>query len=110
GWRGPYAPATATDFDFPALVPGQVWRMALVTRPVRAAMNPQGFDYARHAFAQGIRATGTVRGVPVLLRDEPWHSLEVLAQRARHIVREAMRPLLKGMRYGPVLLALSIGD
>ncbi|HUH39490.1 MAG TPA: DNA internalization-related competence protein ComEC/Rec2 [Castellaniella sp.] len=110
GWRGPYAPATAADFEFPALVPGQVWRMALVTRPVRAALNPHGFDYERHAFAQGIRANGTVRGTPVLLRDEPWYNLEVLAQRARHIVREAMRPLLEGQRYGPVLLALSIGD
>ncbi len=110
GWRGPYAPPAEPAEPFPLLAPGQVWRMALVTRPVRAAQNPHAFDYERHAFAQGIRAAGTVRGTPRLLGDDPWASLEVIAQRARHAVREAMRPRLDGMRYGPVLLALAIGD
>lgn len=110
GWRGPYAQPSAPAAPFPLLAPGQVWRMALVTRPVHAALNPHAFDAERHAFAHGIRATGTVRGIPVLLGDEPWAGLEVIAQRARHLVREAMRPSLEGMRYGPVLLALAIGD
>ncbi|MER1968659.1 DNA internalization-related competence protein ComEC/Rec2 [Castellaniella sp. GW247-6E4] len=110
GWRGPYASPAEPVQPFPLVAPGQIWRMALVTRPVRAAVNPHAFDYERHTFAQGIRATGTVRGTPRLLGDDPWASLEVLAQRARHAVREALRPRLAGMRYGPVLLALAIGD
>ena len=110
GWRGPYAPPAEPTPAFPLLAPGQVWRMALVTRPVHGALNPHAFDTERHAFAHGIRATGTVRGTPQLLRDDPWTSLEVLAQRARHAVREALQATLGGMRYGPVLLALAIGD
>lgn len=109
-WRGPYGRPEPPDTPFPDLIPGQVWRMALVTRPVRAAMNPHAFDYERHLFAQGLRATGTVRGQPVLLRDEPYAGLSVLAERARHIVRAAMQPHLEGKRYGPVLRALVIGD
>src|SRR5690606_22952284 len=63
-----------------------------------------------HVFAQGVRATGSVRGQPVFMRDEPWASLPVAAQRARHAVRAAMQPYLQGKRYGGVLLALAIGD
>ena len=109
GWRGPYGgqepPAT-----FPAMIPGQVWRMALNLRPPSGARNPHGFDYEGYMFARGIRAQGGVRGTPVLLRDEPWASLEVVAQRTRYRVREQMRLYLEGMRYGPVLMALAIGD
>src|SRR5690606_10443911 len=72
GWRGPYASPAEPAHAFPLLAPGQVWRMALVTRPVHAALNPHAFDAERHAFAHGTRATGTVRGTPRLLRDDPW--------------------------------------
>ncbi|MHA3902413.1 ComEC/Rec2 family competence protein [Castellaniella sp. WN] len=110
GWRGPYAPALPPDPPFPEVRPGQVWRMALVLRPVRAAQNLHAFDYEAHAFAAGIRAQGTVRGSPEWLRDEGWAGLSVIAGRARHAVREAMAPYLEGLRYGPVLRALAIGD
>ncbi|MBV6271828.1 DNA internalization-related competence protein ComEC/Rec2 [Alcaligenaceae bacterium CGII-47] len=110
GWRGPYHAAVAPEVPFPEIAPGQVWRMALNLRPIRAAMNQYAFDYEGYRFAQGVRATGSVRGSPVLLRDEPGVSLSVQAERARHSVREAMQPYLAGMRYGPVLLALVIGD
>lgn len=110
GWRGPYAPARPPDPPFPEVRPGQVWRMALVLRPVRAAQNRHAFDAEAHAFAAGIRAQGTVRGTPEWLRDEDWAGLSVIAGRARHAVREAMAPHLQGLRYGPVLRALAIGD
>lgn len=110
GWRGPYHLPVAPEVPFPEIAPGQVWRMALVLRPVRAAINEYAFDYEGYRFAQGVRATGSVRGTPVLLRDEPGASLSLRAERARHVVREAMQPHLQGMRYGPVLLALVIGD
>lgn len=110
GWRGPYHAPAEPEAPFPEIAPGQVWRMALTLRPIRAAINQYAFDYEGYRFAQGVRATGSVRGVPALLRDEPGVSLSVRAERARHAVREAMQPYLEGMRYGPVLLALVIGD
>lgn len=110
GWRSPYAAAKPADPPLPDLRAGQVWRMALVLRPVRSANNLAAFDYEGHAFAGGIRALGTVRGTPEHLRDENWHGLSVIADRARHGIREAMAPHLAGKRYGPVLRALAIGD
>jgi len=110
GWRGPYAPARPPETPFPEVKPGQVWRMALVLRPVRAALNFHAFDAEAHAFAAGIRAQGSVRGTPEWLRDEDWAGLSVIAGRARHAVREAMAPSLRDLRYGPVLRALAIGD
>src|SRR5690606_9107706 len=109
-WAGPYGRADRTPASFPELVPGQVWRMALTLKRPQAARNPQAFDYEAYAFAQGVRALGSVRGKPQFLYDDPWASLPVIAQRARHVVRAAMQPYLEGKRYGAVLLALAIGD
>jgi len=110
-YSGPYGPpAGKPPAAFPDIFPGQVWRMALVLREPHGARNPHGFDYEGYVFAQGIRATGTVRGTPVLLADEPWAGLPVAAQRARHAVREAMLPHVGELRWGGVLLALAIGD
>lgn len=110
-YSGPYGPRAGKPPEaFPEIVPGQVWRMALVLRKPHGARNPGGFDYEGHVFAQGIRASGTVRGTPVLLGDEPWAGLAIAAQRARHVVREAMLPHIGELRWGGVLLALAIGD
>lgn len=109
-WSGPYGKRDSAPVDMPLVLPGQVWRMALVLKSPHGLRNPHGFDYEGYAFAQGIRAVATVRGTPVFLRDDPWHSLPVIAERARHHVREAMTPHLEGKRYGAVLLALAIGD
>ena len=110
GWRSPYAAARPADPPFPVVRAGQVWRMALVLRPVQAARNVAAFDYEGHVFAAGIRASGTVRGAPEYLRDEDWHGISVVADRARHRIRQAMAPHLDGKRYGAVLRALAIGD
>lgn len=110
-YSGPYGARAAQPVaHFPDLMPGQVWRMALVLRSPHGSRNPHGFDYEGHVFAQGIRATGTVRGKPELLGDDPWVSVSVAAQRARHLVREAMLPFIGEQRWGGVLLALAIGD
>ena len=110
-YSGPYGPRpNERPADFPEIVPGQVWRMALVLRTPHGSRNAHGFDYEGHVFAQGIRATGTVRGTPILLGDEPWASVPVAAQRARHYVRDAMLPYIEDLRWGGVLLALAIGD
>ncbi len=111
-YAGPYGQRSRNGqaADFPELLPGQVWRMALILRQPHGSRNPHGFDYEGHVFAQGIRATGTVRGTPVLLRDDGWAGISIAAQRARHYVREAMLPHIGELRWGGVLLALAIGD
>jgi competence protein ComEC len=109
-WSGPYGRGTVPAAEFPDLVPGQVWRMALTLKKPHGARNPHAFDYESYLFAQGIRATGSVRGTPKYLHDEPWANLPIIAQRARHRVRAAMLPYLQDMRYGAVMLALAIGD
>ena len=94
----------------PALKPGQIWRMALVLRQPHGARNPHGYDAEGRLFAMGIRATATVRGVPRLLGDEPWHSPGILIERVRHWMRDGMREALGTRRYAPVLIALAMGD
>lgn len=94
----------------PDLKPGQVWRMALVLRQPHGLRNPFGNDTEGRLFAMGIRATATVRGVPRLLADEPWHSPGILVERVRHWVREGMREALGERRYAPVMIALAMGD
>lgn len=94
----------------PQVLPGQVFRAALVLRRPHSNLNPHGFDYEGHLFAKNIRALGRVRGLPVLLADEPYASFTVSIARARHVVREGMRRVTAYMPYGAVLVALAIGD
>lgn len=94
----------------PQVLPGQVWRMALVLRRPHGLLNPAGPDAEGRMFAHGVRATGTVRGQPVMLDDRPWASPGIAIERARHHVREGMRAALGEHRYAPVLIALAIGD
>ena len=96
--------------SLPALLPGQIWRMALVLRRPHGVLNPAGPDAEARMFARGLRAVGTVRGRPQLLDDRPWASAGVLIERARHHVRTGMRKALGDHRYVPVLIALAIGD
>lgn len=109
-WRGPYAAYRPGHSRLPSVQPGQLWRMALVLRPVHGNLNPGGFDYERHAFAQGVRAVGKVRGTPWLLSRRPGLSPVIWVQRWRHNIRSALQPLLNKHEYGGVLLALSLGD
>ncbi|PPA73986.1 DNA internalization-related competence protein ComEC/Rec2 [Achromobacter spanius] len=103
------APPGAT-VPLPALVPGQIWRMALVLRRPHGVLNPAGPDAEGRMFARGLRAVGTVRGRPQLLDDKPWASAGVAIERARHHVRVGLRQALGEHRYAPVLIALAIGD
>ncbi len=96
--------------SFPDLYPGQRWRMSLQMRPPQGARNPHGFDAERHAFAQGWRATGSVRGTPRPLADPGFLSWPVRAERLRHDLRAAMLPFVQDRRWGGVMLALAMGD
>ena len=102
--------APGAQAGLPLLMPGQVWRMALVLRRPHGLLNPAGPDVEGRYFARGVRAVGTVRGHPRLLADRPWATPGVAIERARHHVREGLRAALGGHRYAPVLIALAIGD
>ncbi|MET0186170.1 MAG: DNA internalization-related competence protein ComEC/Rec2 [Achromobacter sp.] len=104
-----YAPPTGIA-ALPELVPGEVWRMALLLRRPHAAINPHLRDGEAAMFAQGIRALGTVRGRPQRIDVRPWESAAVVVARARHHIRERMRAAIGDRRYGGVLIALAIGD
>lgn len=92
------------------VLPGQIWRAALVLKRPHGATNPSGFDFEAHMFQKNIRAIGKVRGQPKLLGDDPFFSLRVGVSRVRHHIRHAMRQVSGDARYAPVLIALAIGD
>jgi competence protein ComEC len=92
------------------VLPGQIWRAALVLKRPHGATNPSGFDFEAHMFQKNIRAIGKVRGKPKLISDHPFLSTRVAVSRLRHYIREAMRQVLGDARYAPVLIALAIGD
>jgi competence protein ComEC len=90
--------------------PGQRWEGYLVPKRPHGSINPHGFDYEALLFERGIRATAAIRNNPVLLGDEPYATPLIAVQRFRHFLRSAMQNVLGDARYGPVLIALAIGD
>jgi competence protein ComEC len=94
----------------PQVLPGQVWRAALVLRRPHGASNPFGFDYEGLMFQRNIRAIGKVRGWPKLLADDGYITFAIAVDRIRQHIRTAMLDTLDGARFGPVMVALAIGD
>lgn len=108
-WGGPYA--LPQPYDFPLIKPGQVWQVTAFLKTPHGARNLHGFDYEGHVFSQGVRAIAALRGTPKLISDRPqrW-SMSLAAEMWRHRLREAMLPYVSSLRWGGVILALSIGD
>ena len=92
------------------VIPGQLWRGRAVFKRPHGNLNPHGFDFKAQMFERGIRATGTLRGSPEMVDDQPWADFGVVVQRARHHLRAAMQPALHDRRYGAVIMALAMGD
>lgn len=90
--------------------PGQTWRAALIFRQPRGALNPHSFDYEAHLLSRNIRAIGRVRGKPVLMREAPFSSMQVMVSGSRQFLRQSMREHVGDMTFGAVLIALAIGD
>ncbi|NEN75411.1 DNA internalization-related competence protein ComEC/Rec2 [Pelistega sp. NLN82] len=93
----------------PLIRPGQVWEMSLKLKVPNTLLNPGGFDNEQFLFRENIRALGTVKGTPTLLKTAD-HTLSTWIQSWRHDVRANMQPFLEGKRYGAVILALVMGD
>lgn len=96
--------------ELPQVLPGQIWRMALILRRPYGPLNPYAPDAELRDFTEGVRAEGTVRGRPQQVGEEPWAGAGVIIERLRHRIRAGMRAALGDSRYGPVLIALAIGD
>ncbi len=110
-WQDPApAPAPAPAPSRIRVLPGQSWHAAVVLKRPHGATNPYGFDYEGLMFQRNIRAIGKIRGTPRLITDAPTATFGVAVARVRHHMREAMRRALGPARYGPVMIALAIGD
>lgn len=94
----------------PLVRPGQVWQMSLQLKSPHGLINPGGFDYETYLFREGVRVLGTVRGTPRLLHNYQAGSSDTAIQAMRHDVRAAMQTYLQDKRYGPVIMALVMGD
>ncbi|HEX4584096.1 MAG TPA: DNA internalization-related competence protein ComEC/Rec2 [Burkholderiaceae bacterium] len=96
------------------LRPAQRWRMTVKVRRPHGTFNPAGFDSELWMLEQGVRATGYVRDgaghpAPQCLQDAVWR-FNPMIDRARDRLRERLQVLLQGRRYGPVIIALVMGD
>ena len=105
-----YRSRAADAAAVPALLPGQHWRLTVRLRRPHGRLNPQGGDYAGRLLEEGVRATGYVRAHPPprLLGHETGGWL--LAERARHALRERFESALGERPWGGLLIAMTIGD
>ncbi|AOY91091.1 DNA internalization-related competence protein ComEC/Rec2 [Cupriavidus sp. USMAA2-4] len=95
----------------PGLRPGERREFVVRLRRPRGLANPHGFDYAYWLLGQGVGATGYVRSAG---EGHAMAAGERLAWRIaswRHALRAHLRANLPpDARYGPVLVALVVGD
>ena len=90
---------------------GERWRWIVRVKRPHGNANPHGFDFEAWLLEQSIRATGYVR-------DKSGHTRIALAnyslrygvERLRESIRSHMQSVLQHQRFGPVLIALAIGD
>ena len=106
-WLGWPTPAAGVA---PNLVPGDVYSAAVRLRQPHGLANPKAFDAEAWLFERGLRARATVRGTPEHLTTPSWAGWSVQVQRWRHRWRAALRHQLADTRWGPVIIALALGD
>ncbi|QKE40907.1 MAG: DNA internalization-related competence protein ComEC/Rec2 [Ferrovum myxofaciens] len=102
--------------DAPAeLHPGQRWRWQCRVKSPHGQVNPGGFDSATWAWSEGILTQGSIdrRTPPVFLGwSHPGgiRGLHLFIEAQRDLLRQRLRRQLKDQPWGPVLIALVIGD
>lgn len=92
---------------------GQVWRWPVRLQAPVSLGNPGGFDSALWLFAQGVRASGSVRpkgGAPQLLQAPAHWWSPGMVDRARQGIREAIKREVSDARLAGVLAGLTVGD
>ena len=91
---------------WPALEPGQRWRLKLRMKPAHGSLNPGAFNYEQWLFSQGIAVTAYVREADraVLLETRGGvYAVERFRARVQHIIQA------QGLNNGGVLTALATG-
>lgn len=98
----------------PALRPGERWQLSVKLKRPHGNANPGGFDYEAWLLEQGLRATGSVRGLGErsgnTRLDAFVFSPTAVVERCRGWLRERMAAALARQRYAGVIIALVIGD
>jgi competence protein ComEC len=89
------------------LAAGERWQLTVRLKPPQGLHNFHGFDYEAWLFAQGIRATGSIRAAKPL--GESWQ-LDARLAALRETVRARMLAVLGKHPQAGVLVALAIGD
>ncbi|MBU3694929.1 MAG: DNA internalization-related competence protein ComEC/Rec2 [Rhodocyclaceae bacterium] len=103
----PMADALQRPSAPPTLAAGERWQLTVRLKPPQGLHNFHGFDYEAWLFAQGIRATGSIRAAKRL--GESWH-LDARLAALREAVRARMLAVLGDHPQAGVLVALAIGD
>lgn len=93
--------------DAKRLGAGERWQLTIRLKPPQGLHNFHGFDYEAWLFAQGIRATGSIRQARHL--GDSWH-LDARLAWLRESVRQRMLAALGDHPQAGVLVALAIGD
>ena len=90
---------------------GERWRWSVRLKRPHGNANPHGFDFEAWLLEQNIRATGYVREKSQRERLIATNfSLRYGIESLRESIRSHMQSVLQHQRYGPVLIALAIGD
>ena len=90
---------------------GERWRLSIRLKRPHGNANPHGFDFEAWLLEQNIRATGYVREKSQRERLIATNfSLRYGIESLRESIRSHMQSVLQHQRYGPVLIALAIGD
>jgi len=88
---------------------GDEWRLPLKLKHIHGLSNPEGFDYERWAFQQGIHASGYVinRKQPHFIQQDPWR---FPITHYRESVQAVIQSTVKDPTFAGILSALSIGS
>ena len=92
---------------YPAILPGQHWRLHVKLKRPYGFQNPGGFDYEKYLFQERIGATGYVlNNTENRLLGNPGHSIN----RYRLEIRNRLQHILAGNAERPLINALVTGD
>ena len=108
-WGNP--PRDGIPATFPAIEPGERWRLTVRLKRPRGTANPHGFDYEAWLFERNLRATGYVRPKAGSERQATMvHAPAYWVERARSVIRARIVATLADAPYAGVIAALAIGD
>lgn len=91
----------------PSLLAGQQWQLRVRLKPAHGALNPGGHDREAWLWAQGIRATGSIRHARLLGRSRDLQA--TLARLRAHLSHDIQRHLA-GRTSAGLIAGLVVGD